>query len=271
MITGLGFYITIFIALIVIAFNVWAFIDAISREENEFPKGMPRTVWLILIPVLLFMPIFSIVTPVLYFLKVKRWASDGSNNEDTHKSLTGSNSKQQSSLLPNNENTQNKKARFPKSGLVLIGIFLAVFIFWEYWYKTHIIRISGVGMSPEILNNECVVLRRSDSYSVGQIVLTEPIKSKRVVYRIIASPGDDLRMINGVIYVNNKKVKEGYVNHSDIEKELDSNEFFIIGDNKESSKYYLIGEEKILGLVDKVDKKWEKIIPGCAGSYINGP
>ncbi len=79
------------------------------------------------------------------------------------------------------------------------------------------VRVEGTSMQPELQNNDRLFINKV-VYSVEKIhrgdvvVFHYPIDpSKSYIKRVIALPGDRLRIADGVVYVNGKAIAEPYV------------------------------------------------------------
>jgi signal peptidase I len=79
------------------------------------------------------------------------------------------------------------------------------------------VRVEGTSMQPELQNNDRLFINKV-VYSVEKIhrgdvvVFHYPIDpSKSYIKRVIALPGDRLRIADGVVYVNGKAIPEPYV------------------------------------------------------------
>lgn len=75
----------------------------------------------------------------------------------------------------------------------------------------------------------------------GNVIITNKLDvlNKRIIKRVIGIPGDIIEIKDNELFVNNTEVKEKYIkekmNTSDIKIELDSDEYFVLGDNRNDS------------------------------------
>ncbi|SKC75948.1 signal peptidase I [Maledivibacter halophilus] len=121
--------------------------------------------------------------------------------------------------------------------------------------------VKGHSMYPTLEPNNYLIINKIP-YMIheperGDIVvfkshLTTPDgKEKDLIKRVIAVEGDKIEVKNGKIYVNGEKVEEGYINgdytSGDIEIEVDKDEVFVMGDNREAS---LDSRDPRVGTVD---------------------
>ncbi len=89
-------------------------------------------------------------------------------------------------------------------------------------------------------------------------------KTRSLIKRVIAISGDEVRIQNGKVYVNNKKLEEDYIDNNytsgDIYIEnIPEGKIFVMGDNHENSL-----DSRIIGMVDIEDiqgKVFIRILP----------
>ena len=121
-----------------------------------------------------------------------------------------------------------------------------------YGFGTQI-RITGQSMTPE-LRSEDVVLMNRLSYDLGSpkrfdVVVFERDDKKPNVKRVIGLPGETVQIKNGQIYIDDNPVV------------LEEDEYFLLGDNRDSSedsRFVKIGNVKRRQIRGKV---WLRLIP----------
>ncbi|OGD86116.1 signal peptidase I [Candidatus Curtissbacteria bacterium RBG_16_39_7] len=131
--------------------------------------------------------------------------------------------------------------------IIALAIFLVVYLFLV---QPH--RVQGDSMLPNFKNGE-LILTDKISYRIrppqrgNVIVFKAPYdKSKDFIKRIIGLPGEKIKVENGGIFVNNKKVSESYLPDSikvqggSILKEgeeysIPQEEYVVFGDNRAHS------------------------------------
>jgi len=105
-------------------------------------------------------------------------------------------------------------------------------------------------MEPVIGSGERVLVNRF-LYSLvapkrGDVVVFKPNgneKSHYYIRRVIGVPGDTVQIIDGFVYINDELYETGiggekmdYAGLAEEEIKLDSNEFFVLGDNRNASE-----------------------------------
>lgn len=129
--------------------------------------------------------------------------------------------------------------------------------------------VSGHSMAPTLKNNNYLIVKKeflSDKqYKRGDIIVfNAAIQSslqdkKDLVKRIIAIPGDSVRIENNHVFVNDLMISENYLTEDktlgDLEIVVDADSYFVLGDNRKVSldsregSIGLIKEKEILGEV----------------------
>ena len=139
---------------------------------------------------------------------------------------------------------------------MLIAILIAVIV------RMFIVEVNVVGgesMLPTLGEGERVLVSKVD-YLVGEpdkrdIVVFEALEGRRFIKRIVAEEGETVKIDEGYLKINDEYVKECYIdNNVDFEeKEVPSNSYFILGDNRYKSldsrteEMGAIKEDKIKG------------------------
>jgi signal peptidase I len=109
------------------------------------------------------------------------------------------------------------------------------------------VRVEGTSMQPRLHDQDRLFINKFvyhfENISRGDVVVfhypRDPAKS--YIKRVIALPGDDLRIIDGRVYVNGQRVDESYVapryvdERSVPEQIIPNNEYWVMGDHRSIS------------------------------------
>lgn len=156
--------------------------------------------------------------------------------------------------------------------IVIVCIFAFVFV----WYFGQ--RISNIGdsMNPVLKNGDVVLVNRilydASSPKRGDIIVFKPNGNENLhsyVKRIVGLPGETVQIKDGTVYIDGKKLKESYKTTSLEEAglaaeeiTLGGNEFFVLGDNRESSEDSRMADIGNVKRSEIEGKAWFNITPG---------
>lgn len=126
-----------------------------------------------------------------------------------------------------------------QTALISLGIFFLVYIFLV---QPH--RVKGDSMFPNFKDGE-LLLTEKISYRIykpsrGDVVVFKAPGARNVDYikRIIGLPGEEIKITEGKIYINNEKLDEPYetqISDGDVNLTLANEEYFVMGDNRGAS------------------------------------
>lgn len=126
-----------------------------------------------------------------------------------------------------------------QTAAVSLIIFLVVYIFLV---QPH--RVKGESMLPNFKDGELLLVEKV-SYRVyppsrGDVIVFKAPGAREVdfIKRIIGLPHETIKIDNGSVYINNKKLAEPYELQQTLgntEVKLGDNEFFVLGDNRGGS------------------------------------
>ena len=129
--------------------------------------------------------------------------------------------------------------------------------------------VSGESMYPTLNDRDYLILNRM-AYKFGDIDRGDIIvfksdlrqdngKTKDLIKRVIAIPGDHLIIKDSKVYINGEVQNEPYIHNEytsgDIDVVIPQNEVFVMGDNRENSRdsrssdVGLVNEDDIIGEV----------------------
>jgi len=127
---------------------------------------------------------------------------------------------------------------------VLISV-AASFMIITFIYQP--VRVEGTSMQPELRDQDRLFINKFayhfENISRGDVVVFHyPLDpSKSYIKRVIALPGDTLRIDDGRVYVNGKRIAEPYVparyrdDRSYPKIVVPNNEYFVMGDHRSIS------------------------------------
>ena len=121
-----------------------------------------------------------------------------------------------------------------KEILPYIIILVAVILFRTF-IATPVI-VNGPSMQETLHTNDILILRRTSKINRYDIVVANH-NGDKLIKRVMGIPGDKIKCVSGIIYVNNEEVSNyGYGTSFDFAQViLGDNEYFLIGDNREDS------------------------------------
>ncbi len=157
----------------------------------------------------------------------------------------------------------NKSFRDWLESLIYAGIivFVLYFLFWPF-------KVEGNSMENNFYSGDRIIVSRITTlfynFSYGDIVVCNVDingKDEFIVKRIIGKPGDHVQIVDEKVFLNDSVLIEPYLDNNittgDIDIILESDEYFVLGDNRELSlDSRQLGTIKHNFLVGKVILKW---------------
>ena len=123
---------------------------------------------------------------------------------------------------------------------VLVSVFIILFLYQP-------VRVEGTSMLPQLEDQDRLFINKF-AYRIGEIHRGDVVvfryphdETKSYIKRVIAVPGDDLRIDHGVVWVNGQQLRERYVpqwykdDRSQPEIVLPEGEYFVMGDHRSIS------------------------------------
>jgi signal peptidase I len=123
---------------------------------------------------------------------------------------------------------------------VVVSAFIIIFLYQP-------VRVEGTSMLPVLEDQDRLFINKI-AYRVGSIEHGDVVvflyphdHSKSYIKRVIAGPGDDVRIDQGRVFVNGKLLHEHYVpsryrdDRSQPETVIPANEYFVMGDHRSIS------------------------------------
>lgn len=165
--------------------------------------------------------------------------------------------------------------------IVQIGIVcVAAFVF--VWYFGQRVSTIGDSMNPALCNGDIVLVDRfrydASTPKRGDIIVFKPKGNENLhssIKRIVGLPGEVVQIIDGKIYIDGKELEEKYevtgFTESGLAKEeivLAGDEFFVMGDNRESSEDSRHAEVGNVKRAEIEGKAWFVLPPAKSVGFI---
>ena len=111
--------------------------------------------------------------------------------------------------------------------------------------------VVGDSMVPTLKEGEVLYLNKlNKSFDQEDIVVIDKkVEGSAIIKRIIGEPGDKIKCINGIIFINDEKYEDNFGSGetSDFDEiTLGDDEYFVLGDNRIVSK-----DSRVLGPIKK--------------------
>lgn len=135
------------------------------------------------------------------------------------------------------------KELIPYIVIIIVVILIRTFIVTP-------VKVDGSSMYPTLNNNQVLLLKKYDkNYKRFDIVVLDYDKDK-LIKRIIAFPGEEIKYENNKLYINGKYIKEEFLKGSDTSDfstiKVPKDCYFVMGDNRNVSK-----DSRIIGPINK--------------------
>lgn len=151
----------------------------------------------------------------------------------------------------------------------VFGLLLSFVIILNLFFFS-VVKVDGHSMDPTLTSGHYVILNKHEKINRFDIVvLKERLEkngtSKNIIKRVIGVGGDVVTVINGELYINNKRYEETYLDSKNT-KTYNTNSFtitvpkgylFVLGDNRDISK-----DSRVLGSFKKSSVLGVKVLGG---------
>lgn len=144
-----------------------------------------------------------------------------------------------------------------------LGIIIAVILIRTFLITP--VKVDGTSMNPTLKNNDILILKKYDKKIDRFDIVVIDYKKSKLVKRVIGLPGEKIKITTtrvgndyvSAIYINGEKLEENYgmepikedgLAHEEIT--LKSDEYFVLGDNRNNSS-----DSRIIGPVKLKDIK----------------
>lgn len=125
----------------------------------------------------------------------------------------------------------------------IIMAIIAAFLIITFVFET--VSVDGLSMYPTLNNKDRLIVEKVTYYfrkpKPGDIVVIKyPANPKeKFIKRVIAVGGDKIKILDNKVYVNDKELKEDYINEETMqdfyEVTIPENTIFVMGDNRNNS------------------------------------
>ena len=146
--------------------------------------------------------------------------------------------------------------RINKKYIILILIIgIIIYIINTFFYQLCIVH--GDSMEPNLKDKQIVLMKKFNLLLNYNDIIVIKKNNKIIIKRLIGLPNDNIK-IDDYVFVNNKKIDNLYTEDKGIissEITLNSDEYFVLGDNRQhsiDSRYEEIGiilKEEIIGKI----------------------
>ena len=125
-----------------------------------------------------------------------------------------------------------------KENLPYILIIIIVLLIRQFLITP--IRVSGSSMDTTLSDGEIMLLYKQGHIDREDIiVIDKSVEGSYIIKRVIAMPGEKIKCVNNIIYINDEKYADTYAYGQTFDFEeitLKKDEFFVLGDNRLVSK-----------------------------------
>ena len=155
--------------------------------------------------------------------------------------------------------------------IVIVCLFAFVFV----WYFGQRVSTIGDSMNPILKNGDIILVNRfkydASAPRRGDIIVFKPNGNETLhssIKRIVGLPGETVQIIDGDIYIDGEVLKEKYkvtgITKAGLASEevvLAGDEFFVLGDNRESSEDSRAADVGNIKRSEIEGKVWFRISP----------
>lgn len=152
---------------------------------------------------------------------------------------------------------------------ILITLIVAILIFACIRITVQSFKVEGISMLPGIKQGEYLIANKLVYHlrdpQRGEVIIFRSPKQPNsdLIKRVIGLPGDEIRIIDGTVYVNETALNEPYVNEApsyNLPRTIvPEDQYFVLGDNRNHSQDSHVGwtvpRDNVLG------KAWITVWP----------
>ncbi|MBR2704766.1 MAG: signal peptidase I [Clostridia bacterium] len=127
----------------------------------------------------------------------------------------------------------NKKIRF-----IIEILIIGIIVFFINTFLFQLCFVRGESMVPTLKNGQVLIAKKFDLQIKRNDIVVVKKDGKVIIKRAVGIPNDRINILDGYLYVNGEKFDDRYIQDSGNIKDeitLKSNEYFILGDNRNAS------------------------------------
>lgn len=99
--------------------------------------------------------------------------------------------------------------------------------------------VNGPSMQPTFHENDICWAIKNYELERYDVVVTNAEKGKHLIKRVIGLPGDQIKIQDGTVFINDEKINTEYdfftESNGSVEYVCGDNEYFLLGDNRQNS------------------------------------
>lgn len=141
-----------------------------------------------------------------------------------------------------------------KEILIYILIILSIILIRTYLITP--VRVNGSSMNPTLVDKELLILSKINKNIKRFDIVVLNYDNDRLVKRVIGLPGDHVKYVSNLLYVNEELVLEPFLDTTTDDYDITAlghdiipdDYYFVLGDNRNASH-----DSRIMGLVKKED------------------
>lgn len=117
-------------------------------------------------------------------------------------------------------------------------IIIGIIVFFISYFFFQICFVKGNSMIPTLKDGQAVITQKFNLHIVNNDIIVIKKNGKVIIKRVIGIPKDKISIIDGYVYVNGYKNDERFINNPGsvtYEIQLNDDEYFVLGDNRDES------------------------------------
>ena len=142
------------------------------------------------------------------------------------------------------------KEIWPYIVIIIVAVIIRSFIITP-------VTVEGPSMNQTLYQGDIMLLKKFDKSIERFDIIVFKRKNDKLIKRVLALPGEKIKCVSGIIYVNNEEIDDSFAyGKTEDFKEyiLGDDEYFVVGDNRENSfdsrSFGPIKKDSIEGSID---------------------